>query len=91
MRKLTPASRSEIKARPFAKRSCTSYGDLVRAIDERRQELHIPHIVLDDISGLQEGYNGKLFCMLRSFGPVSLELVLEALNLQLVIQSREAA
>jgi hypothetical protein len=88
--KMKSATRSEIMLRPFAARRCESYRDLIAAIDERRQDLRLPMIELDEIAGLYTGYAAKLICMTKSLGPLSLGLMLEALGLQITVSSREA-
>jgi hypothetical protein len=91
LQKMQSASRSEIKRRPFAERRCESYSDLIRAIDERRRDLGIPLLELDEISGVQEGYSAKIMCLQKTLGPLTFGLVMAALNLEITVQNRKAA
>jgi hypothetical protein len=67
-----------------------SYDDLRRAIAERRKELDLVQLELDDLTGLPSGYIGKLECGMRSFGSLSLGLVLQALGIELIVRRRAA-
>jgi hypothetical protein len=70
-----------------------TYDDLLAALRAKRIERGLSSIELDDLSGMQDGYTGKLengFVhnrkkSARSFGPVTLGLWLQALNIGLVI------
>lgn len=66
------------------------YGDLVDALIQRRKSLGFSQLELDDRSGLQVGYTGKIECWKnrkhgRGLSIVSLPLVLEALGLGLIV------
>lgn len=65
-----------------------NYAELKSALNERRIELKMTMLELDELAGLQQGYSGKLFSMAassRNFGPISLGNVLKALGVELVI------
>jgi hypothetical protein len=61
--------------------------DLRRAIDERRRQLGLTMLELDDASGLQSGYTAKLLgpSQIKTFGEMSLEALLGALGLRLIL------
>jgi hypothetical protein len=69
-----------------------SYSDLLAAIRARRDELDLPHMVIDDLAGLQEGYTSKVLSPTprRFIGPISWNM-LEALGLGLVLVNDTAA
>ncbi|WGR91851.1 hypothetical protein MTX26_15935 [Bradyrhizobium sp. ISRA443] len=60
--------------------------ELVQLLRERRNELDITHETIDDISGLQSGYTGKLLSPvpIKQLGAVSLGAMLGALALKIV-------
>ena len=57
------------------------------ALRARADELNISRETIDSVAGLQSGYCGKLLGpgMTRSFGPVSLGLLLRALGVKLLL------
>lgn len=67
------------------------FTDLVRAMRERRIQLGLSQLALDDLAGLPSGYVGKQEAMLtnpgaknaRGLGRDSLQLLLAALGLQI--------
>lgn len=67
-----------------------TYDQLRAAIAGRRKELGFAQRDFDQVTGLPDGYQGKLECGLRSVGGLSLGLVLEALGVELVMQRRAA-
>ena len=73
------------------------YRRLLEALNARRQKLAMPMLAVDDASSLQTGYSAKLFAGVRNLGPLSLGMLLAALDLELVVRprnpenSREAA
>lgn len=67
------------------------YTELRIAVAARRNELGIPQRELDEIAGLPEGYQGKLEAGVRSFGSLSLPLILQALDCELVFRPRTAS
>jgi len=67
---------------------CKTYGEWIISIDYRRKQLHLTMEVLNEVSGLQEGYVNKVLVGIRGLGPVSLPSILGALRLQLYIEPR---
>ena len=63
-----------------------SYADLRDGLRARRKELRLPHLVLDDLAGLCSGYAGKIECGSRRLGPMSLAMLLAALDVELVVR-----
>lgn len=64
-----------------------SYDELRAALNARRQQLGLTMEVLDEISGLQPGYSGKIFGgrRVKNMGPLSATVLLGALGVQLAI------
>lgn len=58
---------------------------LLQAVRDRRDELDLPHELLDAITGLQSGYVSKLLAdpPMRGFGEMSLQALLDALGLRI--------
>lgn len=58
---------------------------LLQVVRDRRDELDVPHEVLDAITGLQSGYVSKLLAdpPVRGFGEMSLKALLDALGLRI--------
>lgn len=58
---------------------------LVQAVRDRRDELDLPHELLDAITGLQSGYVSKLLSdpPVRGFGEMSLKALLDGLGLRI--------
>jgi hypothetical protein len=65
----------------------TSMPELVAALRARRDELNIPHELIDDIAGLQSGYTSKLLAPIpgKNLGYMSLGAVMGALGIGLVV------
>lgn len=61
------------------------YEGLIEAIKRRRQALGLRQLAMDERTGLPDGYQGKLECGMKHFGPMSLPLVLGALGLKLIV------
>ena len=63
-----------------------SQAELAQLFRDRRDELNIPHSVIDAIAGIPDGYAGKLLCNppMRNFGEISLRAVLGALALGII-------
>ncbi|MEJ1932586.1 hypothetical protein WDZ92_20315 [Nostoc sp. NIES-2111] len=66
------------------------YADLIQALRARKAELGLTNVQLDALSGLQEGYSGKLMAdagkrCWRALGPVSLPLMLSGLRCHLIL------
>jgi hypothetical protein len=71
----------------------SNYSELIACLRQRAETLNISNVVLDDVSGLQDGYSGKLLSLnpKRTLGRLSLGLMLGALGLRLiVVEDREA-
>mgnify|MGYP001546986344 CR=1 FL=1 len=68
-----------------------TYPELTAAIAARRRELGLTQLALDDRTGLPDGYVSKIECGLRRFGDLSMELVLQALGLRLVVLAVDEA
>jgi hypothetical protein len=66
--------------------------DLRRAIDERRRQLGLTMLELDDAAGTQSGYAAKLLGpgRMKNFGHMSLAALLGALGLKLVVALEDA-
>jgi hypothetical protein len=62
------------------------YESLLQAIRLRMSELNITQSVVDDVSGVQSGYTGKLLCSppIKRLGMMSLGAVLGTIGMQLV-------
>src|SRR5258708_27330512 len=69
-----------------------TYEDVLRVIRARRDELDVPHEIIDDIAGLAAGHTSKLLCPrpLKHLGPISWS-IFEALWLSLVAIENAAA
>lgn len=61
------------------------YDDLIAAIVHRRRALGLSQLAMDHVTGLPDGYQGKLEAKVKAFGPKSLPLVLQALGLKLAV------
>ncbi|QRG09265.1 hypothetical protein EZH22_14000 [Xanthobacter dioxanivorans] len=68
---------------------CRDYRGLMDALKARRVALGFTQMEVDDRAGLQDGYTGKLEAWDRDsgrrLGPVSLELLLVALDVQIAL------
>src|SRR5258708_31565042 len=62
-----------------------SYEDVLRTLRARRDELDVPHEIIDEIAGLAAGHTSKLLCPspMKLLGPISWH-VFEALGISLV-------
>lgn len=72
----------------------TSYDTLIEALRRRKAMLGMTHAALDDLTGLQSGYVGKLLgpAGIKTLGPMSFDVILEALAVKLVlVEDVEAA
>jgi hypothetical protein len=61
--------------------------DIVAALRARRDELDIPHEVIDHIAGLQSGYTSKMLAPqpMKGLGAMSLPALLGAMGAALVL------
>jgi hypothetical protein len=66
-----------------------SHADIVRALRAVRRATGIPQREFDELVGLAPGYTGKIESGLRNLGPKSLNAMMEALNVALVMVPRE--
>ena len=67
------------------------YRQLTAAIAARRRQLGLRQLQVDELAGVQSGYTGKLECGDRHFGPLSLPMLLAALNCDLYLAPRQSA
>lgn len=67
--------------------SVCDYDGLIAALRTRKAELGLSDSFLDELTGLQSGYTGKIFGpkQVKKLGPVSLGLLLQALGLKIVL------
>jgi hypothetical protein len=64
------------------------YDQLCQAIAARRRSLGLTQLEVDDLSGCQSGYQGKIEAQVRRFGSLSLPMILAALGLDLYVALR---
>jgi hypothetical protein len=64
---------------------CSTYGELIDALKRRKAELQISDLVLDEIMGICVGHTGKILCGERGFSSVTLQAMLDALALDLIV------
>lgn len=62
-----------------------NYDDLHRALRARVDEVNISRTAIDELSGLPDGYAGKLLgnAQVKKLGPLSMGALLQALGLKL--------
>jgi transcriptional regulator with XRE-family HTH domain len=65
-----------------------SYEKLQSALSARRRSLGLRQLELDERSGLQSGYSGKIEIGVRRLGPISLPNLLAALDCDLLLCPR---
>lgn len=65
-----------------------TYAELLSALVARRHDIALPQRAVDDISGLPDGYVAKLECGSKRLGMMSLECLLGALGVELVLIAR---
>jgi len=70
---------------PETSQIIVKYDDLPVALSAARKKIGLSQLELDDLSGLQTGYTGKLECGLKHYGPVSFGATLAGLGLALVL------
>jgi hypothetical protein len=66
------------------------YRRLMEVLNARRKKLNMPMLAVDDASSLQTGYSAKLFAGIRNLGPLSLGMLLAALDVELVVRPRNS-
>lgn len=66
----------------------TDYDELIAALRDRAAAVGYTNETLDEVTGLQSGYCGKLLGpgMVKCLGPLSMRLMLDALGVELVIR-----
>jgi hypothetical protein len=62
-----------------------TYADLVCALRNRRLDLGLVQLVLDDCAGIQDGYTSKCEARLKKWGEMSLGAILGAMGCKLVL------
>lgn len=65
--------------------TAVDYPGLRKLIAERRKELGLSQIAVDEIAGLAGGYTGKVECGMRCFGDMSLAAMFGALDMSLAV------
>ncbi len=63
------------------------YDDLRAAIAARRRELGLSQLETDHRAGTHDGYVGKIECGDRCLGDMSLQAILGALGIELVVRT----
>ena len=66
------------------------YDQLVGALAARRRALGLRQLDLDEKSGTQTGYVSKIEAGIRRLGPLSLPMILAALDCDLLLAPRNA-
>lgn len=64
-----------------------TYDDLHRALRERADEINIPRTAIDELTGLADGYAGKVLGQgkTKKLGALSFSAMLEVLGLKLLL------
>ena len=70
----------------MSNRVAHDYESLIEALVERKRELRLSTLEVDDIAGLPTGYFSKICCGVRGLGVRSLGLVLQALQVEIIVQ-----
>ena len=70
-----------------ARPAIRDYDDLRAAIAARRRELGLSQLETDHRAGTQDGYVGKIECGDRCLGDMSLQAILGALRLELLVRA----
>ena len=63
----------------------TTLEELLAAAKARRKELGLSQLLVDEISGMQNGYTGKLEAGMKGLGKLTVPLLLGALKLELAV------
>jgi hypothetical protein len=66
------------------------YSQLTQALAARRRQLGLRQLDLDEKSGLQSGYSGKIEANIRKLGDLSLPMILAGLDADLLLCPRSA-
>jgi hypothetical protein len=64
------------------------YDQLTSALATRRRQLGLRQLEADHLSGCQSGYQGKIESQTRRLGPLSLPMILAALDCDLLLCPR---
>jgi transcriptional regulator with XRE-family HTH domain len=75
---------------PVAGLKIRDYSQLRSALANRRMQLGLRQLDVDEASSLQTGYVSKLEAGIRHLGPLSLPMLLAALDADLVLVPRSA-
>jgi hypothetical protein len=67
------------------------YDQLTSALAARRRQMGLRQLEVDDLSGCQPGYQGKIEVGIRRLGPLSLPMILAALDCDLLLAPRSDA
>jgi hypothetical protein len=70
---------------------CRTYEQLTSALAARRRQLGLRQLETDDLSGCQPGYQGKIEVGIRRLGPLSLPMILAALDADILLVPRSDA
>ena len=71
--------------------ACRSYDQLVQALAARRRQLGLRQLDVDEKSGLQSGYTGKIEAKVRRLGDLSLPMLCAALDVDILVAPRSEA
>jgi hypothetical protein len=63
----------------------TTLEELVKVCKTRRHSLGLSQLLVDEISGMQDGYTAKLEAGMKGLGKITLPLLLGALKIELAI------
>ena len=66
------------------------YDQLAGALAARRRQLGLRQLELDEKSGLQGGYSGKIEVQIHRLGPLSLPMILAGLDCDLLLVPRQS-
>lgn len=69
----------------------TDLTTLAKALAIVRKERGLSQLAMDYTAGLAEGHTAKLECGDKGFGKISLPLVLQALDVELICRKRDAS
>ena len=69
---------------------CRDYSQLRQALAARRRQLGLRQLDLDEKSGLQNGYSGKIEKGIRKLGDLSLPMILAGLDCDLLLAPRSS-
>jgi hypothetical protein len=70
---------------------CRTYQQLTQALAARRRQLGLRQLDLDEKSGLQPGYSGKVEVGIRKLGDLSMPMLCAALDIDILVAPRSEA